>query len=64
MSANDLVDAALAGLDLGETVTIPSLPNKAEWDRYDAARRAMSDKLSSAIPAPRYNLRNQERLSA
>ena len=64
MSANDLVDAALAGLDLGETVTIPSLPNQAEWDRYEAARRAMSDKISSAIAAPRYNLRQHERLSA
>jgi short-subunit dehydrogenase len=64
MSANDLVDSALAGLDLGETVTIPSLPDQAEWDRYDAARRAMSDRLSSAIPAPRYNLHNHERLSA
>ena len=62
MSADDLVDAALAGLDLGETVTIPSLPNQAEWDRYDAARRAMSRRLSSAIVAPRYNLR--QRLSA
>ena len=62
MSADDLVDAALAGLDLGETVTIPSLPSQAEWDRYDAARRAMSSKLSSAIAAPRYNLR--QRLSA
>ena len=60
MSADDLVDAALAGLDLGETVTIPSLPNKAEWDRYEAARRAMSGKLSSAIPAPRYNMRQHE----
>jgi short-subunit dehydrogenase len=30
MSAEDLVDAALAGLDQGETVTIPSLPDKAE----------------------------------
>ena len=64
MSADDLVDAALAGLDLGETVTIPSLANKAEWDRYEAARRALSDKLSSAIPAPRYNVRRHERLSA
>ena len=56
MSADDLVDAALAGLDLGETVTIPSLPNQVEWDRYEAARRAISSKLSSAIAAPRYNL--------
>jgi uncharacterized protein len=64
MSADDLVDAALAGLDLGETVTIPSLANKAEWDRYEAARRAMSDKISSAIAAPRYNLHQRQRLSA
>jgi hypothetical protein len=64
MSADDLVDAALAGLDLGETVTIPSLPNKAEWDRYEAARRAMSGKISSAIAAPRYNVRQRQRLSA
>jgi short-subunit dehydrogenase len=64
MSADNLVDAALAGLDLGETVTIPSLANKAEWDGYEAARRAMSDKLSSAIPAPRYNLRQRERPNA
>jgi short-subunit dehydrogenase len=64
MSADDLVDAALAGLDLGETVTIPALANKAEWDRYEAARQAMSGKLSNAIPAPRYQVRRQHRLSA
>jgi short-subunit dehydrogenase len=64
MSADNMVDAALAGLDLGETVTIPSLVNKAEWDRYEAARRAMSSKLSSAIPAPRYNVRQREQVSA
>jgi hypothetical protein len=45
-------------------VTIPSLPNQAEWDGYEAARRAMSNKLSSAIPAPRYHVGNRERLSA
>jgi short-subunit dehydrogenase len=64
MSADDMVDAALAGLDLGETVTLPSLANKAEWDRYEAARLAMSGNLLSAIPAPRYNLRKRQRVSA
>jgi hypothetical protein len=64
MSADDLVDAALAGLDLGEAVTIPSLPSLAEWDRFDEARRTMSGKLSSSIPAPRYNVRQSGRLSA
>jgi len=57
MSAENMVDAALAGLDQGETVTIPSLPDKAEWDRFEAARRAMSGRLSSAAPARRYNIR-------
>jgi uncharacterized protein len=53
MTGNDVVDAALAGLDLGEIVTIPSLANNADWERYEAARRAMSlDKLSSTIAAP------------
>jgi short-subunit dehydrogenase len=58
MSAEDMVDAALAGLDQGETVTIPSLPDKAEWDAFDAARRAMSVRLSSAVPARRYDVRH------
>jgi short-subunit dehydrogenase len=57
MSAEDMVDAALAGLDQEEIVTIPSLPDQAEWDRFDAARRAMSGRLSSAVPARRYDIR-------
>jgi short-subunit dehydrogenase len=56
MSAADLVDAALAGLDQGEIVTIPSLPDKAEWDAFETARRAMSGKLSNATPAARYGI--------
>jgi uncharacterized protein len=55
MSTEDMVDAALTGLDQGEVVTIPALPDEADWDRFEAARRAMSSKLSNAIPAPRYN---------
>jgi short-subunit dehydrogenase len=56
MTAEDMVDAALAGLDQGEKVTIPSLPSQAEWDAFDAARRAMSGRLSSSVPAPRYGV--------
>ncbi len=37
---------------------------KAEWDRYETARRAMSGKISSANSAPRYNVRQHKRLSA
>jgi short-subunit dehydrogenase len=54
MSAADMVDASLAGLDQGEVVTIPSLPDQAEWDKFEAARRAMSTRLSSTVPAARY----------
>jgi short-subunit dehydrogenase len=57
MSADDMVDTALSGLDQGEVVTIPSLADKADWDRYEAARRAMFGRLSSAVPAPRYNVK-------
>src|SRR5258708_5458588 len=38
MSAEDMVDAALAGLDKGEFVTIPSLPNVADWNTLETAR--------------------------
>ena len=57
MSAEDLVDAALAGLDQGEVVTIPSLPDIAEWIAFDTARRVMSGRLSATAPATRYGIR-------
>jgi short-subunit dehydrogenase len=56
MSPEDLVDAALAGLDRGEFVTIPSLQDGGLWDAYEEARRAMFGKLSTHAPAPRYRL--------
>jgi uncharacterized protein len=58
MPAGDMVDAALAGLDQGEIVTIPSLPDIADWDRFEAARRGMSGSLSRTVPARRYNIAN------
>ena len=54
MDVNDMVDAALAGLDRGEIVTIPSLPDMADWEAYEAARQHMGPKLSLNAPAARY----------
>jgi hypothetical protein len=56
MSSEDLVDAALAGLDLGEFVTVPSLPEAADWDRLENARQALRPNLSRNVPAPRYQV--------
>lgn len=56
MSAEDLVDAAMAGLDQGESVTIPSLPDAADWERYEAAREALAPNLSRRVPATRYDV--------
>jgi short-subunit dehydrogenase len=63
MTTDNLVDAALAGLDLGETVTIPSLPDMADWDAYEAARAALAPGLSRVSPAKRYGVRNPNKAS-
>jgi uncharacterized protein len=62
MTPDDLVDAALAGLDQGELVTIPSLPDVTEWDAYEAARQQMMSKLSLSAPAERYGVRHHAAL--
>jgi hypothetical protein len=54
MSAEDLVDAALVGLDQGELVTIPGLHDGDAWNRWEADRRAISSKFGNSAPAPRY----------
>ena len=54
MSAGAMVDAALAGLDQGELVTLPSLPELADWNAFEAARAALGPNLSHALPAARY----------
>jgi len=56
MTAEDMVDASLAGLDQHELITIPSLPNLADWDRYEAARKALGPNLSRRKPADRYGI--------
>jgi short-subunit dehydrogenase len=57
MSTDDMVDAALAGLDQGELVTIPSLPDAADWQAYEAARQKLLPNLSRKNPAARYRVR-------
>ncbi len=56
MTTEDMVDAALAGYRAGELVTIPSLPNAADWDAYEAARQVLMPNLSHAKPASRFGL--------
>ncbi|KDD69723.1 SDR family NAD(P)-dependent oxidoreductase [Pseudomonas mandelii] len=54
MEAGDMVDAALSGLDQGELITIPSLPDAADWDAFVAARLVMAPNLSKSKAASRY----------
>jgi uncharacterized protein len=58
MPAADLVDAALAGLDQGESVTIPALPDVAAWTAYERARENLLPNLSRAKPAVRYAIQS------
>jgi len=54
MEADEMVDAALAGFDQGELVTIPSMPDAADWQAFEAARHALGPNLSKDHAAPRY----------
>ncbi|MNQ63565.1 Serine 3-dehydrogenase [compost metagenome] len=54
MSAEDMVDAALAGLAAGEVVTIPGLHDGSQWDRYEAQRKTLSGLFGNCVAAPRY----------
>jgi short-subunit dehydrogenase len=54
MDVDDLVDAALVGLDRGEVVTIPPLADEGEWIAYNNARLALAPNLSGHDVADRY----------
>jgi uncharacterized protein len=54
MDVGEMVDAALAGLDLGELVTIPALPDAADWEQFNSQRLAMAPNLSRNHAAGRY----------
>ncbi len=54
MEVDEMVDAALAGLDQGEPVTIPSLEDPALWQAFSDARMALGPLLSRNRAAARY----------
>jgi short-subunit dehydrogenase len=56
MSADHLVDAALAGLAQGESITLPSVEDLRLWEEYDEAREKLFLASQSGKPASRYNV--------
>lgn len=54
MDAGELVDAALVGFDRREAITIPPLPDAAQWDSFNTARQAMVPNFRQEHAAARY----------
>jgi short-subunit dehydrogenase len=54
MDVEEMVDAALKGLDMGERITIPSLPDAQDLADAEAARLKLSPNLSRNHAAARY----------
>lgn len=54
MTAEQLVDAALVGLDRGEEVTLPSVHDTVLWQAYDDARAQLFAGTQNGSPASRY----------
>ena len=56
MTTENMVDAALAGLDQGETITWPSVADASLWENYEAARGELFASTQAGTPAPRYRI--------
>ena len=54
LNDEQLVDAALAGLDAGESVTIPSMLDEQPWTALEAARSEFVKAMMSGKVAVRY----------
>ncbi|THD48449.1 MAG: SDR family NAD(P)-dependent oxidoreductase [Bradyrhizobium sp.] len=54
MKPQHLVDAALKGLDRGESWVFPSLPEQTLWDDHQKTRQALVGGLMNGAPAARY----------
>jgi uncharacterized protein len=60
MDADEMVDAALAGFDAHELVTIPSLPDPADFESWETARAKLRGNASRDRSAPRYGVRTAQ----
>lgn len=56
MQTDDMVGAALVGLDRREPVTLPSLPDHGQFEAAEAARLAMAANFGNDKPAARYRV--------
>jgi short-subunit dehydrogenase len=56
MTSEEMVDASLIAFDRKELVTIPALPDIAQWETFLSARRAMEPFLSNKHSAARYGI--------
>jgi hypothetical protein len=50
VTADDRVDARIAGLDQSEVVTIAALPDISDWEAYETAPQTTLPKLSLSSP--------------
>ncbi|MFK4525251.1 short-subunit dehydrogenase [Bradyrhizobium japonicum] len=56
MTAENMVDASLAGYDQGEGVTLPSVDDPSLWRAYDLARGNLFAATQTGRPASRYGV--------
>jgi uncharacterized protein len=56
MTSEEMVDASLVAFDCKELVTIPALPEVAQWEAFLSARRGMEPFLSNKHSAARYGI--------
>jgi hypothetical protein len=52
MTAEEMVDASLAGLDQGEVITIPALPDLADWEKFEAAAKHWAPTSHTSVRQP------------
>lgn len=59
LTADQLVDAALAGLDAGELVTTPTVADKDVWEKLEEARLSFMEATRSGQVAQRYRTKEE-----